>query len=95
MARLPPKELILLTLSILLSGCATTTVPVVRTFPTVPDELLNECPALSTIGKPEVKLSELLETVNKNYSKYHSCSEITSAWQDWYREQKKAFDSVK
>jgi len=93
MARLSTK-IIVLALGIVLAGCSTT-VPVKRTFPAVPETLLKECGTLNTINKPEVKLSELMDTVAKNYGKYHECAAVTEAWQDWYREQKKVFDEIK
>lgn len=94
MARLLTKIIILSVASIVLVGCSTT-VPVKRTFPEVPEALLKECSALNTINKPEVKLSELMDTVAKNYGKYHECAAVNEAWQDWYREQKKVFDEIK
>jgi len=93
MARLPTKIIISALVGIVLAGCSTT-VPVKRTFPDVPDALLKECGPLSTISKPEVKLSELMDTVTKNYGKYHECAAVTEAWQEWYNEQKKLFDEV-
>lgn len=80
--------------SIMLTGCLQT-VPVKRSFPDVPEVLLKECDPLNTISKSEVKLSELMETVTKNYGKYHNCAAVVDAWQDWYKEQKKVFDEVK
>ena len=94
MARSLTKIIILSVASIVLVGCSTT-VPVKRTFPDVPEALLKECGALNTINKPEVKLSELMDTVAKNYGKYHECAAVNEAWQDWYREQKKVFDEIK
>lgn len=94
MARLLTKIIILSVAGIVLVGCSTT-VPVKRTFPDVPESLLKECGTLNTINKPEVKLSELMDTVAKNYGKYHGCAAVTEAWQDWYREQKKVFDEIK
>jgi len=93
MARLSTK-IIVLALGVVLAGCSTT-VPVKRTFPAVPEALLKECGALNTISRPEVKLSELIETVTKNYGKYHECAAVNSAWQEWYNEQKKVFDEIK
>jgi hypothetical protein len=93
MARIFTKVITLSLLGILLTGCSTT-VPVKRTFPVVPELLLKECEPLNTINKQEVKLSELMDTVSKNYSKYHSCAAVTDAWQEWYKEQKKVFDEV-
>jgi hypothetical protein len=94
MARLSNKIILVSLLGVVLAGCSTT-VPVARKFPEVPEVLLKECGALSGIDKPEVKLSELMDTVSKNYSKYHGCAAVAEAWQEWYREQKKAFDEVK
>jgi hypothetical protein len=94
MARLLTQITILALASTMLTGCLTT-VPVKRSFPDVPEVLMKECDPLNTINKPEVKLSELMDTVTKNYGKYHGCAAVVDAWQDWYKEQKKVFDEVK
>jgi hypothetical protein len=94
MARLRTKIILLAATGLVLAGCSTT-VPVKRTFPDVPEALLKECGALSTINKPEVKLSELMDTVAKNYGKYHECAAVNEAWQEWYRDQKKVFNELK
>ena len=50
----------------------------------------------STDGTPsDVKASTLLETVVDNYGSCHENAEKLKAWQQWYREQKKIFESVK
>jgi hypothetical protein len=92
MARILTQIIIIPTL--LLTGCSTT-VPVKRAFPEVPALLLKECNPLKTIDKPEVKLSELMDTVSKNYGKYHECAAVADAWQEWYKEQQKIFNEVK
>ena len=52
--------------------------------------------ASSTDGTPSpVKASELLTTVVENYGTYYEVVEKLKGWQDWYREQKKIFESVK
>lgn len=94
MARIHTKIILLSLLSLALVGCSTT-VPVERTFPAVPEALLKECGQLNTINKPEVKLSELMDTVTKNYGKYHECAAVNEAWQEWYQEQKKVFNELK
>lgn len=94
MARISTKVITLSLLGVLLTGCSTT-VPVKRTFPAVPEILLKECDPLSAINKPEVKLSELMDTVSKNYAKYHGCAAVVDAWQEWYKDQKQVFDDVK
>jgi hypothetical protein len=50
----------------------------------------------STDGTPsDVKASTLLETVVDNYGSCYETAEKLKAWQQWYREQKKIFESVK
>jgi hypothetical protein len=94
MARLFTKIIVVSTV-LVLTGCATVSVPVARQFPEAPPELMTECGNLDLIGKQEVKLSELMTTVTKNYTRYHKCAELTSAWQEWYKDQKQIFESVK
>jgi hypothetical protein len=77
---------------ILLSGC--TTVPVTVKFPDVPKDMLETCPDLKLI--PETtKLSEVLPTVVDNYGQYYTCKDTVDSWIDWYKSQKKIFDSIK
>ena len=73
---------------LLLAGCATA-VPVKQVFPSVPEELLKPCPSLTIIETQEIKLSELLNIVSANYSKYYQCSNVLEAWTTWYKENKK------
>lgn len=86
------KVIILLTI-LLVTGCTPTTVK--PKFPIAPDTLMEECPELITIDKPKVLLSELMTTVTKNYTTYHTCAIKVRAWQKWYNEQKKIYDSIK
>jgi len=52
--------------------------------------------AAATDGTPsKVKASELLDTVVQNYGACHENAAKLEAWQEWYREQKKIFESVK
>jgi hypothetical protein len=77
---------------ILLSGC--TTVPVTVKFPDIPKDMLETCPDLKLI--PETtKLSEVLPTVVDNYGQYYTCKDTVDSWIDWYKSQKKIFDSIK
>ena len=58
----------------------------------------NEVPerAAATDGTPSgVEASRLLDTVVENYGACHENSEKLRAWQEWYKEQKKIFESVK
>ncbi len=52
--------------------------------------------AASTDGTPSsVKASELIETVVDNYGTCHETAEKLRGWQEWYRTQKKIFESLK
>jgi hypothetical protein len=52
--------------------------------------------AESTDGTPsEIKASQLLDRVVENYGSCHENAAKLEAWQEWYREQKKIFESVK
>jgi hypothetical protein len=86
------KHLLILTL--LLAGCSTT-VPVKRTFPNVPEELMAECPDLKSVPEGTTKLSEVLVVVTENYGQYKECQIKVDLWRDWYEKQKEIFNSVK
>jgi hypothetical protein len=52
--------------------------------------------AESTDGTPSgVEASRLLDRVVENYGACHENAEKLKMWQEWYREQKKIFESVK
>ena len=58
----------------------------------------NEVPerAAATDGTPSgVEASKLLDRVVENYGACHENAEKLKMWQEWYREQKKIFESVK
>ena len=77
---------------LLLTGCIAT--PVAREFPAVPAGLTAACAALIDVPATD-KLSVVLTTVTRNYAQYRECSIRVDAWNQWYNEQKKIFDSVK
>ena len=77
---------------LLLTGCVAT--PVAREFPSVPANLTTACEAIADVPATD-KLSVVLSTVTKNYSQFKECSIKVNAWNTWYTEQKKIFDSVK
>jgi len=85
------KKLLIL---LLLAGCSTT-VPVARKFPEVPDVLMVPCPPLTQIKEGTTKLSEVITVVTDNYFEYHKCSDKNDLWMEWYKAQKEIFDSVK
>ena len=58
----------------------------------------NEIPsrAAATDGTPSgIEASQLLDRVIENYGACHENAEKLKAWQEWYREQKTIFDSIK
>lgn len=46
-------------------------------------------------GTSDVKASELLTTVTENYGTYYEVRERLLGWQEWYKEQRKIYESVK
>jgi hypothetical protein len=90
------KKLLITILVLSLTGCAMfqKPVPVKRTFPTVPAELVEACPALKKT-EPTEKLSEVLKVVVDNYGQYHECKIKVDTWIEWYNTQKSIFESVK
>ena len=46
-------------------------------------------------GTSSLKISDILSTVTDNYSTYYQVREQVIGWQQWYKEQKKIFESVK
>lgn len=46
-------------------------------------------------GTTSLKISDILTTVTDNYATYYQVREQVLGWQQWYREQKKIFESVK
>jgi hypothetical protein len=59
---------------------------------------LNQVPqrAAATDGTPSgIEASQLLDRVIENYGACHENAEKLKAWQEWYREQKTIFDSIK
>lgn len=49
----------------------------------------------SVTGTSRVKVPELLTTVTDNYGTCHEIREKLKGWQDWYKNQKEIFESVK
>lgn len=89
------KKLSLVFLSLLLSGCLATPVPIKPKFPEAIPKLLEECPELEVIPSGTEKLSETISIVSKNYGTYHVCRAKINAWIEWYNDQKKIYDEVK
>lgn len=85
-------RLLVLTLAVLLTGCATQGVPIKRNFPEAPQLLLKECPNLKLVEKGTTKLSTVVDTVVTNYGQYQECQIQVETWMDWYKTQKQVFE---
>lgn len=84
---------LIIAVSVLLSGCLATPVPVKQEFPVAPAILLERCPDLMQIDDGKNSLREMLKVVIQNYALYYQCAEKTHGWQDWYNQQRKIYDS--
>jgi hypothetical protein len=85
------KRLIVIAV-LLIAGCSS--VPVTVKFPDVPKDMLESCPDLKLVPDTN-KLSEVLPVVVDNYGQYYTCKDTVDSWIDWYKSQKKIFDSIK
>lgn len=56
---------------------------------------MEPAPDLKQLGPDKKTLADLLENANENYGLYYDLSDRYKAWQQWYKEQKKIFESVK
>ena len=86
-------KMLLLTTVLILSGCSTA--PVVMKFPEVPEALMQQCEPLDKVPADTKQLSTTAEVVIKNYGKYHVCRIKVEEWQEWYKSNKKIYESVK
>jgi hypothetical protein len=88
------KQLLILSCILLTAACSTT-VPVKRTFPSVPEELTVLCPDLAPVPEGTTELSKTLNVVVNNYGQYKECQLTVELWNEWYNTQKKIFNKVK
>ena len=88
------KHLLAIVCLLLLTACSTT-VPVTMNFPGVPEDLVKTCPDLEKLPADTTKLSTVVGSVSKNYSKYHECKIKVDSWIEWYNTQKQIYESAK
>jgi hypothetical protein len=88
------KSLLIVGLAVFLTGCSIS-VPVKRTFPNAPAELMEPCGELTKLKDGTTQLSDMLNVITENYGQYHECKIKNDLWINWYNQQKKTFDSVK
>jgi hypothetical protein len=87
------KSIVIAVLATFLTACAS--VPVERSFPKVPAELMASCPPLQIMDPETTRLSDVVQSVVTNYGQYQACDSKVDTWIEWYRTQKTIFDSVK
>jgi hypothetical protein len=85
----------LLLVLLLVSGCSSTPIAVERHMPDPAPVLMKKCEELSAIEGDKVSVIDFLKVVVANYKTYYACSTKVDGWQDWYKDQKEIFDSVK
>jgi PBP1b-binding outer membrane lipoprotein LpoB len=86
---------LLLILSVVLTGCASTITPPPSQlkFPAVPAELKQACPDLELVGDDVKELSGVLNVVTDNYAQYKICKERVDAWVLWYNQHQQIWDN--
>ena len=85
---------IFIILAFLMTACSTT-VPVTGNFPSAPGMLFEKCPELKTLEGEKVSIIDFTKVVTENYTTYYQCAETQEGWIEWYKQQKKIFESVK
>ena len=88
-------KLLTLTASCLMMLGCSTTVPLSKKFPEAPQVLMEPAPALKPLASDKKTLTDLLVNANENYGLYYELLDRYNAWQQWYKQQKEIFDSVK
>ena len=87
-------KILLLTLTLFLSGC-TTVVPVTQRWPEAPGlQSMQPCPDLKKLEN-NPQLSDVAKTVTHNYTEYYACVVKLEAWQEWYQKQKLIHEGLK
>ena len=85
---------ILILVAIILAGCSTT-VPVARKFPEADPYMMEPAAELKTLPPDTVDLDKLITNSTENYGEYRKLVQRYQMWQEWYRQQKELFESVK
>lgn len=80
-----------LVLTLLLAGCS---VPVKQKFPKADPYMLEPAAELTVIPPDTTDLDKLISNSAENYGKYRILVERYTMWQEWYKKQKKNFEST-
>ena len=76
--------LVVLAVVLVLTGCASTTVPVTMNFPQAPEPILMEPEKLEPLPEDSKEMSDLLENSTVNYGKHRELHMKYLQWQRWY-----------
>jgi hypothetical protein len=76
--------LAILAVVLVLTGCASTTVPVTMNFPQAPEPILLEPEKLEPLPEDSKEMSDLLENSTVNYGKHRELQMKYLQWQRWY-----------
>lgn len=76
--------LVVLAVVIVLTGCASTTVPVTMNFPEAPEPILMEPEKLDPLPEDATEMTDLLENSTVNYGKHRELQLKYQQWQRWY-----------
>jgi len=76
--------LVILAVVLVLTGCASTTVPVTMNFPQAPEPILMEPEKLEPLPEDAKEMSDLLENSTVNYGKHRELQMKYLQWQRWY-----------
>lgn len=77
--------IVIIAMMVVLSGCASTTVPVTMNFPQAPEPLLMESDQLEPLPADANQISDLLQNSTINYGKYRELQLKFEQWQRWYK----------
>jgi hypothetical protein len=64
-------------------------------WPEAPAELQQPAGDLKPLPADKKTLADLVSNANENYGAYYQLKERYEAWQHWYQEHKKIYESVK
>lgn len=56
---------------------------------------MEPAPALKPLASDKKTLADLLANANENYGLYYELLDRYNAWQQWYKQQKEIYNSVK
>jgi len=83
--------LVVLAVVLVLTGCASTTVPVTMNFPQAPEPILMEPEKLEPLPEDAKEMSDLLENSTVNYGKHRELQMKYLQWQRWYETNRRLY----